>query len=224
MSEAWNAGIWPATYSLRLQTNTTLQESPITRKRRKLVRPGRRWAMRVGLTLVGSDSGWVDGLLDRLAGPSGTVDLWDFARPEPLGPNLDRTSIADTRFGDSTTFTDGTLFDGGAAGRRVWRAHVLGSEEVLVDGFPANTTQLLAGDNVGIGGWLYRLREDADADVSGQAVLYLNRPLRAAASDLAVVTTTRPTSPFELVDDDQAERQTGLGGRQQYELNFVEAL
>lgn len=177
----------------------------------------------LGVDLERSAS-WIDGLLDRLAGPSGTVLLYDFARPTPLGTALTASTLGTTTFSDLTTFTDGTVFSGGSSSFSVFGGWAIGADRVLVDGLPAGTTQLLAGDNVGLGGWLYRLRQDAVADGLGRAYLYLNRPLRTAVAHGASITTERPTSPFYLMDDDQAERSTETKGFHRYDLSFIEAI
>lgn len=222
--EVWPPEIKPETVSFYLQPNTLLQSSPATRKRRTVRLKGTRWVCEMSIACAREKAQPLEALLDRLRGPSGTVALWDPDRIDPLGTNLDRGSIGDTRFTDLTTFTDSTIFDGGPAGIRLLSAYAVGATDIWVDGFPQSTTQLLAGDNVEIGARLYRLTADAVADSLGRAYLYLNRGLLAAAALGDLVTRTRASSPFAMVDDNQPKRASDSAGRNQFNLSFLEVL
>lgn len=222
--ETWPSDIVPWSQDFYLQTNTTVFDAPVTHKRRTLRRQGRRWMCEMQLRAVRADAQRADALFDRLAGPAGTVKLWDFDRERPLGPNLDRESIGDTDFDDDTGFDDDTDFDGGAAGILVFGTWLVGSTQVLADGFPQNTTQLLEGDYVELGGYLYRIVADAEADELGRAYLTLNRALLTEIPHLEPVVRTRAGSPFALVDDDQARKSRRVGDIDSYQISLVEVL
>lgn len=228
----WPVDLEPYRWEFYLQPNTRVFRSPVTRTRQVLAGQGERW--------VGSGN-WrfnartpkgrrraqrFEALLDKMNGQVETVNIYDFATcGRNLGPNLDRTSIPVTPFAftDGTNFSDGTNFFGGVAGYTVAGAAALGANTIIVDGFPAGTVQLYAGDYIGIGGFLYRMTEDAtEANGMGRSMLSLNRGLVQAATNLSVVTTLRPTTPMQLVDDDQSRRSAEVGGIREYAVSFVE--
>lgn len=215
----WPHDLAPYRWEFYLQPNTHSFQSPITRTRQVLEGQGMRWIATGSWRFVDlRDAGRrkaqrFEALLDKLRGQVNTVNVFDFAAcGGPLGTNLDMSSIEDTFFSDGTGFSDGdspptvTPFDGGSAGVTVWGGWDLGGRTVLVSGFPQNTTQLLAGDQVGLGGFLYRLTEDAEADGLNRAYLTLNRPLITALEHGDPVTRTRPRTPMQLLDDDQSRR------------------
>jgi hypothetical protein len=164
-------------------------------------------------------------LLERLSGSANTIMLFDPDHIEPLGPNLDRSSLPTTQFTDGTTFTDGTVFSGGSPGIKVVGDWVYGALQVLAKGFPPSTTQLLEGDLIELNGRIYGIIEDATANASGRAYLVLNRPLLRAVTNNTAVVRSRPKSPFVLTTDTQAMRQRGRGERTYtFDLSFVESL
>jgi hypothetical protein len=222
----WPKGVCPQSATLLPQSFTLGQESPITRKRRFVQMVGDRWTYDLSFSFrrdrVASQR--LEALLARLKGPVGKVAIWDFERPRPLGPAADWSYLPRTRFDDDTNFTDGTWFGPGTAGYRVYGDWDQGEEEIRIVGFPQNTTQLVGGDQIGLGGRLYRLSRDATSNGLGIARVYLHRGLLSDLSNGTTVVTTRPTSPFQLVDDDQAARSRNAMGLPTINLRFIEAL
>lgn len=226
MALDWPLNLVPVSHELMLRANNTVHRSPFTQTRRVLRRPlGDLWVstarFRPGTLALRRQ---LQSVLAQLEGQAGTVRIPDWDEQEPLGTNLDRSSIADTRFDDLTTFDDGTMFDGGAAGMRVWGARAAGDERILVDGLPQNTTQLLEGDKFGVGGCLHILTADADADDLGRAYFDFKPGLRAAVAHRATITRSRPTVEMCLVDDDQGMRSRRVGDVAEFVLSFYEAL
>jgi len=223
----WPKGVCPQSATLLAQSFTLSSESTLTRKRRHVVMVGgERWAYDLEFRNNRKLIQRVEALVARLKGPVGKVPLWDFERPRPLGQALDWRSIPITYFTDGTTFTDGTGFGPSTTvGYHVYGDWPLGSEEIKIVGFPQNTTQLIGGDQIGINGRLYRLSRDATSDGYGIARVYLHRGLLSAVAHDTAVVTTRPTSPFELVDDDQGARSRSASSAvPTLTLRFVEAL
>ena len=223
----WPDDLLPYRWEFYLQPNSRSFLSPVTRTRQVRVGQGPRW--------VGTGSWKFDSRrkeqrfeawLDKMQGQANTVNVWDFAHKNgrPLGPLLDLSSIGVTRFTDLTGFTDGTYFTGSVAGVTIFGGWAVGSEIAKVTGFPQHTTQLYAGDHVQLGDYLYRLTEDATADGMNRATLYLNRPLIQAVTHGTALTTTKPCTPMQLLDDDQTRRAVGVGAVRQYVVSFVEAL
>lgn len=236
----WPIDLLPYSWEFYLQPNSRSFLSPLTRTRQVLVGQGPRW---VGTGQFRFSSRRLEqrfeALLDKMKGQAETVNVWDFAAKFglPLGPALDLSSITGVTYfeeagspGGITSFSSAgspTVFTGfyaGGAGITVYGAHAIGEDEVLVRGFPKNTTQLYAGDNVQIGSFLYRLTEDATANGLNRATLYLNRALVAAAAHGAAVTLTRPRTPMQLLDDDQTRRSVGVDHVREYTVSLVEVL
>lgn len=220
-----------------LQNNNTPFESPITRTRQVLGRQGARWVCTMTLPPMPRRL-WqpFDAFLEKLRGSLNTVMIYDQAQPEPLGPNLDLSSLRTTYLntpgspGGLTGFTNPgsptlvTGFSGGPAGITVYGSYAARVRSVTARGFPQFTTQLLAGEYVEINGRLYKLTEDAAADGLNRATLSLNRGLVNAVTHGMAVTRTRAATPMRLSDDDQPRGSVGLGNYKSYSLSFVEDL
>lgn len=69
---------------------------------------------------------------------------------------------------------------------------------ISVDGLPASTAILLEGDYLSVDNRLYECTSDVTSDGSGGAVISLNRPLRDAPQDNAVVELLAPVSIMKL--------------------------
>lgn len=171
----------------------------------------------------------MDALLAKMKGQQETVNVWDFARPEPLGPNLDLSSIGITTFTDGTGFEEAdspptiTYFGAGPAGITVVGGWAVGADSVVVRGFTQNITQLYAGDYVQLGTFLYMLTDDAVATDLNLATLVLNRELVEAVSPGAVPVFTRASTPMQLIDDDQPNRSVGVAQVYEFTASFVES-
>jgi hypothetical protein len=202
----WPEDVYPTDYVLLTQSHTD------------------RWTYEMSFHFERRKSQRLEALLARLKGPHGRVALWDLDRETPLGATGDWSSLPRTRFTDLTQFTDGTMFGPGRAGYRVYGNWPMGAEEIVIFGFRQYTTELVGADQIGLNGRLYRLNRDATGDGLGKARVYLHRGLLAAVTHGTTVVTTRPTSPFAVVDDDQGARSRSTHGLPTISLRFVEAL
>lgn len=153
-------------------------------------------------SLQRAESQRLDAILEMLRGAAVAIDLWDFSRPDPLGSNAASGSIevngtADA--GDTTLNSEGwTISQSGV---------------------------LLAGDMIGIDGYLYRLSQDADSNGSGIAALSLTSALRSdvGGSPGSVITRTKPKVSMRLIDDSQPMRSyEGSTMINTYVLSFME--
>lgn len=230
----WPTDLVAQTCDFRLQKNTLRSISPIAKTVQTMDRQGKRWMAQLRFRVGRAKGQRIQALLDS----GDEFSLWDMAhsRGLPLGPNLDRSSIAVTYFytagspGGQTRFRDGgsptvrTGFSGGAAGVRIRGGWAVGSSEPLSDGWVANSTPLLGGDYVQIGDYLYMLTEDLDADGFGRAYLPLNRGLLAAAAHRDLITRTRPRAMMLLQDDDQNQRPVTPDQLWEFNLSFFEKL
>jgi hypothetical protein len=166
-----------------LVSNTQRFESPLTRSVQTLEIPGARWAAK--LTFRGlnrTQAATLIGFLAQLRGQAGRFYLWNHANPTPAG----------TALGTATTSS----------------SIVQGANTVTTGGWTANQTSLLLpGDYIGLGGELKMVVTQAASDGSGNATLTFEPPLRnisGVASGTAIV-VTKPTTVFMLKDDMQAQ-------------------
>lgn len=230
----WPTDLVPYRWTFYLQNRTTVFRSPLTGTRQVLARQGARWIGSGAFRFGREKAQRFEALLAKMRGAQVTANVWDFAHPEPLGPALDVSSLGVTYLttlgspGGRTGFLSGsptvrTGFAGGAAGYTVHGAHAAGDDTVVIRGFPQATTQLYAGDYVGIGGYLYMIEEDATADALNRATLQLNRELVADVASGSAVTITRPRTPMMLADDDQPARNVDVNRVYEYSVSLVEA-
>lgn len=236
----WPEDLLPYQWEFYLQPNSRTFNSPMTRSRQVLVGQGRRWIGLASFRFSAQDrrrGQKLEAWLDKLEGQANTVNVWDFGQRDgrPLGPMLDLSSITTSYFvtpGTPDVITKfshpdfpGVLtgFSGSSAGISLLGSYAVGDETVTIRGFPQGTAGLYAGDNVGLGGYLYRLTEDATADGLNRAVLHLNRPLVTAVDRDTELVTTRPRTPMQLLDDDQSRRRMGVGALRDYVISFVES-
>jgi hypothetical protein len=232
----WPVDLIPYRWDFYLQNRSSVFRSPITGSRQVLARQGARWVGTGAFRFARAKAQRFEALLAQLKGQQLTANVWDFARPTPLGTALDLSSIGVTYFntpgspGGITKFSSGgsptiyTGFSGGSSGLTVYGVHAVGTESVLVRGFPAGTSQLLAGDYIGIGGYLYMLTADAPlASALNRSLLSLNRGLVTAAAHRAVVTVTRPSTPMQMADDDQPRRTVDVNRVYEYTVALIEA-
>lgn len=229
----WPTDLQPYRWNFYLQNRSTVFRSPLTGSRQVLTRQGARWIATGGFRLTRDKAQRFEALLAKMRGQAFTVNLWDLARPEPRGPALDLSSIAAslwvspggvlTHFASHDSPPVLTGFAGAAAGLTVYGSHAIGADTLIIRGFPQYTTQLLAGDYVGLGGYLYMLTDDATANGLNRATLSLNRGLVTAVAHRAAVTLVRPSTPMQLVDDDQPNRGSSSARVFEYSVSLVEA-
>jgi len=224
MPQVWPDDIVPNACEFFLQHNTTVFESPITRTRQRLRRPGERWMCTASFRLVREKAQRLDALLAKLAGSYDTVTLGDWARINPSGDNLDKTGIPNTFFSDGTDFTDNTEFAVPDEVARLRFAAVRGASSLRAKGWMPNTAPLDAGDYIGVGGWIYMLTDDASSDGNGFSTLNIAPRVRADTAADTLIVRHRPKSPMVLIDDDQPNRSIQVGTVYHYTLSFAEAL
>jgi hypothetical protein len=197
----WPDDLIPVRWDFFRQHNTTQFTSPITRSTQVLQRQGELWLATGTWMLEREESQQMDALLEMLKGAAIAIDMWDFSRPDPAGSNLGGTVEVNgtANAGDTTLNSEGwTISQSGV---------------------------LLAGDLIGIDGYLYRVSQDVDSNGSGIAALSLTSPLRSdvGGSPGSVITRTKPKVSMRLIDDSQSRRSyEGLTRVNTYTLSFVE--
>lgn len=228
MTVRWPENIQPRDCEFYTSFNNSLFESPITRSQQILRRSGDRWMASIAIGPIKRDKAQpLDALLARLQGIAGVVQLWDFARPSPLGVNSEAgAEIVDSRFGDLTTFSDGTVFSFGVVeGIVAYGAHARGVSEIFTRGWSPGITGILKqGDYVQAGRNLAMLTEDANSDSLGRTRLKFSPALRFAVADGEAIVRTQAAAEMRLADNEQARRRVTVGLFYEYQLTFVEAL
>lgn len=175
----WPTAIRPSSMRWRLLSNTARFVSPFNGEVETQERPGARWMAELEF-----DRAWrrfeiaaFEAFLVQLRGSAGRFTMHNFARETPQG-------IA----------TGAPLVVGAAAT----------GTSLPTDGWTANEPGiLLTGDYIGVNGELKMVVSDADSDALGAATLTIEPPLRSSPPDNAVITVTKPTTLFMLVDDEQ---------------------
>jgi hypothetical protein len=99
MPESWPLDLIPFEYSFGLEANTFRHESIYTKTIRTVQLQGARYVcnMRVQAK-TRLEAQRIVALLERLSGSANTIMLFDPDHIEPLGPNLDRSSLPTTQF------------------------------------------------------------------------------------------------------------------------------
>ena len=160
-----------------LETNTQRFESPFTRSVQRVALGGARWTWTFSLPAMKRSRAAVwKAFLDQLDGAANTFYGYDPDNLVPRGP------------------AKGTPLVNGAGQT---------GSTLAIDGCPASTLFLRAGDYFAVNGEYKRLTQDATANGSGQVTLQFKPALRNSPADNAVVTVSSPTVTMALTDDRQ---------------------
>ena len=227
MAIDWPEDITPTTCSFWLEANTAVNQSPLTRATQVIIRPGARW--HCDLTFNQRSrvvAARIDAMLAQLDGSGGEMTLWDFRRPFPRGDAGLMVNPIVTTFTDGTEFSDATDFLDAYAAEfpYIYQSTAKGASALVVGGWGGLEHALLAGDYIGVGGYLYIVCDDARADAMGRASLTIRPNLRADVDVNAAITITRPRCRFRLADNSQGDNRTDGNFRSTYTLSFLESL
>lgn len=173
---AWPANLYPSDSTHLLVGRTQSHRSPLSGAVQTLRLGGAVWRQELSFgALLPAEQAALEALLANLEGMGGRVALPMFHRRTPRG------------------VATGTPLVAGAD---------QGGKSLVTDGWTTSTTGiLLAGDFIGVGGYLYMVTADADSDSGGAATLAISPPLRSAPVDNAEITVDSPTYTAMLADD-----------------------
>ncbi len=189
--------------------------------------PGRRvappvaelWSAEVTFDQMNdSDGRRLKAFLSRLRGSRNTVRLYDPSRRLPrgvaAGVNVETAAFrVEAPFGDATGFTDGTGWLDGATTCTVDEIAPAGASAVVLAGLvPSAPVALMAGDLIGIGGWLYEVALDIASDASGRARVPIAPGLRTGLLAGDLVDFDHPSTVFEVVGVPRVEVASGGPG------------
>lgn len=207
----WPTADWarPSSCSFTPRTRSLFSSSPLRRGRRVFGSIVDQWVAQVTFDNLPPQL-WtqLSALIARLDGPAGTLRMWDASRFLPRGMaaglNLDTVVGIGQPFSDNTYFTDGTGWLDVSAYGVVMAGQPAGSDSILIGGLIANQPlSLAAGDLFEVGGYLYMATADTASDANGMARVMIRPRLRLPALAGDSVKFAYPTSPFQLVDDEQ---------------------
>jgi len=174
--------ITPSQVEWQKLSHTQSFQSALDRSVQTLALTGARWMATLRFrNLPDTDARTLIAFLASLSGQSGRFTLHDHSHPNPSG------------------IATGTPLIKGASQT---------GKSIITDGWTTSQTGILkAGDWVGFNGELRMQTVDVDSDVSGNATLTLDEPVRSSPADNAVITTVQPTATMMLKDDGQAKWQ-----------------
>lgn len=187
----------PQSVDWGFESNVAEHRSPFSRAVQTQGLPGGTWSTSITWRLAADTEARVmEAWIASLNGREHRALLWNMRRETPRG------------VGGGTPLVNGA----GQTGK-----------VLAIDGGPLATAGwLMAGDMIGVGGYLYMVTADAATDGAGLASLTIAPGLRGAPADNTPLTLVRPTARFILA----ANRQTwsagpGLGSIQ-FTLDFEE--
>ena len=167
----WPADVVPSSAAITWVDNTKVFVSPLSGTIRTETRPGGRWAQSLTVQNL-KDVPAIEAFLFRLNGAEHRAIIRDFAYQ---------------RHGD------------GGGTPRVNGAGQTGLS-LITDGWPNNTTVLVAGDRIGISGQMIPVVTNATTNASGQVTLSLAHPIRNAPAENALIEIDNPTARYVLTN------------------------
>lgn len=172
-------------------------------------------------------------LMARLQGGVHYLRIFDphrcYPRGVAAGLNLEtakplKASVGEP-FSDGTYFSDGKGWSDASGLAALASAAPVGGNTLVIGGLIASQDlSIAAGDLLELGGFLYEVLNDAPSNADGEAQVMICPPLRKAALAGDPVNFDHPTSPFQVVQEDEPviERQAANFGS--FGFAFVEAL
>lgn len=168
----------PTVVNFALIPNTQIFTSPINRSTQTLELPGARWRAKMEYrNVLESDARILKAFFAKLRGASGRFYLADMSHKTPAGTALGSGIVKGAAESGSSISTDG------------WTAN--------------QTSLLLPGDYVGIGGELKIITTAISSDGTGNATITFEPPLRSTPADNSAIVVTMPTCIMRLENDEQ---------------------
>jgi hypothetical protein len=158
--------------------NTQAFESPLNRTVQTVELPGARWTFTLEYRSIShTDARILKAFFAQLRGMAGRFYLGDRSHKTPAGT---------------------------AAGTPVVKGAAQTGATLITDGWtPSQANLLLPGDYIGVNGELKIITATCSSDVSGNATLVFEPPLRYSPADNAAITVSSPVCVMRLADDEQ---------------------
>ena len=220
----------PSRFELTL--NSLYNTNPFRAARRQLGPIVIQWK---GSFTFSSDKAWYRkaALMARLKGGENYLRLFDPQRCYPRGvaAGLNFTTVktikasAGESFSDGTMFSDGTGWSDASGYGALASAAMSGGDTLVIAGLIASqATSFAAGDLLELGGYLYEVSNDAPSDVDGKAQVVICPPLRKSALVGDPVKFDHPTSPFQVVQEQDPITDRQAANLGSFGFSFVEVV
>jgi hypothetical protein len=205
----WPSGIVPVDPEWGIKANTQVFVSDLNGSVQTVELPGARITCTLRLPpLERADAAQIEAFIAKLRGQANRAQIPLFGRRAPRG-TWAGTPRVNNEAGSPTLSQTGT--------------------SLVCDGFSASAT-IKAGDwfNIGSGGQLVMVTDDATANGSGQVTLSVQPPIRTAPADNTLLISTDPVLPTAILDDPHARwtikpNGTPNYGHTYFTLAFTEA-
>lgn len=204
----WPSGIIPSGVEWGIKANTQVFVSDLNGSVQTVELPGARITCTLRLPpLERADAAQMEAFIAKLRGQANRAQIPLFGRRAPRG-TWAGTPRVNNEAGSPTLSQTGT--------------------SLVCDGFSASAT-IKAGDwfNIGSGGQLVMVTDDATANGSGQVTLSVQPPIRTAPADNTLLVSTDPVLPTAIMDDPHARwsikpNGTPNYGHTDFTLSFTE--
>ena len=179
----------PNSLTWRLESNTQVLESPLTKAVQTIELIGPRWSFTAAYhAFEEADAALLQSFLVKIRGQANRFTAYNFARSTPRG-SATGSSTVNNESGSPTTLQTGTT--------------------LITKSWTAAAT-LKEGDFFAVNGELKMVTANATADGSGNMTISFEPPLRASPAHGAAITYTNPTATF-MMTSQTAEWDTAPG-------------
>lgn len=192
-------GICITDVEVTAQNSVALRTNGFSFKQEVQVFSGERWAMSVSFKpLKPACAAKLESFILKLRGQAGVFRFGDPYHSQPQGRAIGNPVVSGATAGSQTIETSG------------WLANV--------------RNQLNEGDYIQLGERLYRVLDEVDSDINGNATLTVKPSLRESYASGEEVITSNPTGLFRLEDSNSRFSRSPYGQRHSTSIKMLEAL
>jgi hypothetical protein len=199
----WPSSLTPTTLEIGIKSNTQVSVSDLSGYVQTVELPGARWSMSISMPpLKREDSAALEAFIAKLRGQAVRAVMPVFSRSTPRG-TWGGSPVVNNNAGSPTLSQTGTTLE--------------------TSGFTAFTT-VKAGDyfNIGSGGELHMVTDDATADSAGRATLSIQPAIRTAPAQSTALVFNSPVVPLMILTDPHPRWRITPGDINQFDLDFIE--
>lgn len=204
MAIDWPSALTPAEIELGIRFNTQVNVSDLSGYVQTVELPGARWSMSLTMPPLERDgeASVLEAFIAKLRGQAVRAVMPVFKRATPLGTWAGAPAV-NNEVGSPTLAQTGTSIE--------------------VNGFTAFAT-VKAGDyfNLGSGGELHMVTEDATADSGGRATLSIQPAIRTSPAHGTLLVSSSPKVPLMILTDPHPRWRIKPSDINEFALDFVE--
>lgn len=233
INQRWPTDICPQSCVFAPSRNDVQLRNPYTRAPVNIQRGRRLWTAKLEWQVPNTSKlAKLRYWLEALDGYAGSVQLWDFGSPWPVGVTLGASaSLAQSQWVSGALARSVFRTSGGVASQwvagnsvTVTTAAAIGATSIIVGGFTPNTTACIQGQYVQIGRRLYVASADVLANGSGVATLTILKGLISAASVGTAVYVQQAACEMQLDSQDWSGATTAGEGMSRISASFIETV